>query len=87
MGHAERINAAHAPIVRVLDPAQYWRLRAVIGDVDRARAAVGEAQQRLMQIVQAQVPLLQAVAGDGVDITVLTALDWNDDTCEITLKR
>lgn len=74
-------------ITRQLSSVDYWRLRAVIGDVDRARAELERAQQKMQVAVNTQAPVIQQAAGEGVDIAFLTKIDWNDETLEIVLTR
>lgn len=87
MGKPLAFDVDSARITRQLSSVDYWRLRAVIGDVDRARAELERAQHKMQSAVNAQAPVIQQAAGEGVDIAFLTKIDWNDETLEIVLTR
>ena len=76
--------AVAAPVVTTLESAAYWKLRATIGDVDRAAVEVEKANARLRELISARTALL-GEAVPGVDLNFLSHVDWDDRTCQLTL--
>lgn len=74
-------------IDRVLSPEDYWKLRASIGDVERAQAVVQQAQASLQQHIVRRQGLLQSAAGEGVDINFVVHMDWHDDDHKVIFHR
>jgi len=67
------------------DPVSYWKLRAVMGDIDAMSAQIQQRQHALQQLLVRQAEILRAVVGDDVDLNFVSKLTWQDDTLEITL--
>lgn len=86
MGVEAKANGTTS-IEKTLKTEDYWKLRAVIGDVERAQVVVQQAQAQLQQHLERRQTLLKAAAGDGIDLNFLSHIDWHDDTCVIILHR
>ncbi len=88
MGREARIKPKVAtPLECVLSPEAYWKLRASIGDVERAQLIVQQAQESLQKHLVRRQELLQAAAGAGVDINFISSVDWRDDDCTVMFQR
>lgn len=71
-------------LTRTLTAADYWKLRAAIGDVERADAALLGAQQAYMDATQHRLTLLQSAAGLDIDLKQVTGVGWNDPALSVT---
>lgn len=67
------------------EPVAYWKLRALIGDVERCAAQITQLQDQLKALAAARTQVLQDIVGVGADVNFVTGITWNDDKHEITL--
>jgi hypothetical protein len=81
----ELVMKADGQVVQTCEPVTYWKLRAVIGDVERGVAQVNQLQEQLKTLAGQRTELLQQIVGPEVDINFVTAVTWDDTKLEVTL--
>jgi hypothetical protein len=81
----ELVSKSDGQITQACDPVTYWRLRAIIGDVERGMTQITQLQEQLKTLAASRTALLQEIVGSEVDINFVTAVTWDDAKLEVTL--
>lgn len=81
----ELVPKSDGQITQACEPVIYWRLRAVIGDVERCVTQINQLQEQLKGLAASRTTLLQDIAGTDADINFVTAVTWDDAKLEVTL--
>ncbi len=71
-----------ATIDKTFDEMQYWRIRALFGDLGKANEAIDQARQAAEKSANALKSAVESGAAD-IDMAKVAQIAWTDDTHSI----